>query len=212
MCPRKSSSSHLPRFPPTRKIHVTVTQDPHAPPPIVVLDDRRDHRQDLFRRPEQVPGRRIGRAATPRDRPRHLPFPHRRGPAQRQPRPHRRKIARSCAQRSRSFRRTRVVITHGTDTMTETARVTGQCPLTRRSCSPDPCHRLAFRKAMPPSISAWPSPRRRSPPPGVYIAMSGQVFRADKVRKDHARWDARVAGRVEPKTPLPGRRPSTPAP
>jgi L-asparaginase len=29
-------------------------------------------------------------------------------------------------------------------------------------------------------------------PPGVYIAMSGQVFRADKVRKDHA------AGRFVP--------------
>jgi L-asparaginase len=87
---------------------------------------------------------------------------------------------------------TRVIITHGTDTMTETARVlagvrdktivfTGSLSPARFSES-DATFNLgmAFATAQ---LAA----------PGVYIAMSGQVFRADKVRKDHA------AGRFVPK-------------
>ena len=72
-------------------------------------------------------------------------------------------------------------------------------------------HRLlAIGRVSSPSCLPGPSPRRVSrksdatfnlgmafataqvAPPGVYIAMSGQVFRADKVRKDHA------AGRFVP--------------
>ena len=86
---------------------------------------------------------------------------------------------------------TRVVITHGTDTMTETARVlasvrdktivfTGSLSPARFSESDASFNLgLAFATA-------------QVAPPGVYIAMSGQVFRADKVRKDHA------AGRFVP--------------
>jgi L-asparaginase len=79
---------------------------------------------------------------------------------------------------------TRVVITHGTDTMTETARVlasirdktivfTGSLSPARFSES-DATFNLGMAFATV-QIAA----------PGVYIAMSGQVFRADKVRKDH---------------------------
>jgi L-asparaginase len=88
---------------------------------------------------------------------------------------------------------TRVVITHGTDTMTETARVlasirdktivfTGSLSPARFSES-DATFNLgmAFATAQ---VAA----------PGVYIAMSGQVFRADRVRKD------RAAGRFVPIT------------
>jgi L-asparaginase len=86
---------------------------------------------------------------------------------------------------------TRVVITHGTDTMTETARVmasirdktivfTGSLSPARFSES-DATFNLGMAFATV-QVAA----------PGVYIAMSGQVFRADKVRKDH------TAGRFVP--------------
>jgi L-asparaginase len=86
---------------------------------------------------------------------------------------------------------TRVVITHGTDTMTETARVmasirdktivfTGSLSPARFSES-DATFNLGMAFATV-QVAA----------PGVYIAMSGQVFRPDKVRKDHA------AGRFVP--------------
>jgi L-asparaginase len=86
---------------------------------------------------------------------------------------------------------TRVIITHGTDTMTETARVlasvrdktivfTGSLAPARFSES-DATFNLGMAFAT-----------AQTAPPGVYIAMSGQVFRADKVRKDHA------AGRFVP--------------
>jgi L-asparaginase len=89
---------------------------------------------------------------------------------------------------------TRVVITHGTDTMTETARVmasirdktivfTGSLSPARFSES-DATFNLGMAFATV-QVAA----------PGVYIAMSGQVFRADKVRKDHA------AGRFVPLEP-----------
>jgi len=88
---------------------------------------------------------------------------------------------------------TRVVITHGTDTMTETARVlanirdktivfTGSLSPARFSES-DATFNLGMAFATV-QVAA----------PGVYIAMSGQVFRADRVRKDHA------AGRFVPIT------------
>ena len=88
---------------------------------------------------------------------------------------------------------TRVVITHGTDTMTETARVlagigdktivfTGALSPARFSES-DAAFNLGMAFATV-QVAA----------PGVYITMSGQVFRADQVRKD------REAGRFVPLT------------
>jgi len=88
---------------------------------------------------------------------------------------------------------TRVVITHGTDTMTETARAlagiqdktivfTGSLSPARFSES-DATFNLGMAFATV-QVAA----------PGLYIAMSGQVFRADRVRKDHA------AGRFVPIT------------
>jgi L-asparaginase len=79
---------------------------------------------------------------------------------------------------------TRVVITHGTDTMTETARIMAGIPdktiVFTGSLSParfsesDATFNLGMAFATVQIAAA-----------GVYIAMSGQVFRADKVRKDH---------------------------
>ena len=87
----------------------------------------------------------------------------------------------------------RVVITHGTDTMTETARVLASIRdktiVFTGSLSPalfsesDATFNLGLAFATV-QVAA----------PGVYITMSGQVFRADRVRKDHA------AGRFVPIT------------
>ncbi|MDB6087408.1 MAG: asparaginase [Gammaproteobacteria bacterium] len=89
------------------------------------------------------------------------------------------------------LKETRVVITHGTDTMTETARMvssvrdktivfTGALSPARFTES-DATFNLgmAFATAQ---VAA----------PGVYITMNGRVFRADEVRKD------RDAGRFVP--------------
>ena len=84
-----------------------------------------------------------------------------------------------------------IVITHGTDTMTETARVlagvrdktivfTGSLSPARFSES-DATFNLGMAFATV-----------QVAPPGVYIAMSGQVFQANRVRKD------RDAGRFVP--------------
>ena len=85
----------------------------------------------------------------------------------------------------------RVVITHGTDTMTETARVmAGICDKTivfTGSLSP-----ARFSESDATFNLGMAFATVQVAAPGVYIAMSGQVFRADKVRKDHA------AGRFVP--------------
>ena len=80
---------------------------------------------------------------------------------------------------------TRIVVTHGTDTMAETAKVLAAIPgktmvLTgalapARFAESD----AAFNLGM--AIAA-----AQVAPPGVYIAMSGQVFDGLRVRKDRA--------------------------
>jgi L-asparaginase len=86
---------------------------------------------------------------------------------------------------------TRVVITHGTDTMTETARVMAGIPdktiVFTGSLSP-----ARFSESDATFNLGMAFATVQVAAPGVYIAMSGQVFRADKVRKDHA------AGRFVP--------------
>jgi L-asparaginase len=79
---------------------------------------------------------------------------------------------------------TRLVITHGTDTMTETARVMAGIPdktiVFTGSLSP-----ARFSESDATFNLGMAFATVQIAPPGVYIAMSGQVFRADKVRKDH---------------------------
>jgi L-asparaginase len=80
---------------------------------------------------------------------------------------------------------TRVVVTHGTDTMTKTARVlraiTGKTIVLTGALSPA---RFANTDAAFNVGMAFGAVQ--SLPPGVYIAMNGQVFDAAKVRKDRA--------------------------
>jgi L-asparaginase len=78
---------------------------------------------------------------------------------------------------------TRVVITHGTDTMTDSASVLAAVPgktivLTgalspARFAESDATFNLGMAFAAVQAL-----------PPGVYVAMNGRVFRGDEVRKD----------------------------
>ncbi len=83
----------------------------------------------------------------------------------------------------------RVVITHGTDTMTDSAQVlkaiAGKTIVFTGALSPA---RFAESDAMFNLGMAFAAVQTL--PPGVYVAMSGQVFRGDEVRKDreHARF------------------------
>ena len=80
----------------------------------------------------------------------------------------------------------RVVITHGTDTMTDTAAVlrqlTDRCIVLTGALAPA---RFAESDAMFNVGMAFGAVQ--SLPPGVYIVMNGQVFASDEVVKDRAR-------------------------
>ena len=80
---------------------------------------------------------------------------------------------------------TRIVITHGTDTMAGTAKalagVTGKTVVLTGALSPA---RFAETDAQFNLGMAFAA--AQVAPPGVYIAMSGQVFDGLKVRKDRA--------------------------
>ena len=78
---------------------------------------------------------------------------------------------------------TRVVITHGTDTMTETAKalagIAGKTMVLTGALSP-----ARFAETDAPFNLGMAFAAVQVAPPGVYIAMSGQVFDGLKVRKD----------------------------
>jgi L-asparaginase len=89
-------------------------------------------------------------------------------------------IARRAAEASES----RIVITHGTDTMTETARVLaaevpGKTIVLTGALSP-----ARFAETDAGFNLGMAFATAQVAPPGVYIAMSGQVFDGLKVRKD----------------------------
>ncbi|PLK27471.1 asparaginase domain-containing protein [Novosphingobium sp. TH158] len=78
----------------------------------------------------------------------------------------------------------RVVITHGTDTMTETAKVIasevpGKTVVLTGALSP-----ARFAETDAPFNLGMAFATAQTAPPGVWIAMSGQVFDGLKVRKD----------------------------
>ena len=79
----------------------------------------------------------------------------------------------------------RVVITHGTDTMTDTAKalagITGKTIVLTGALSP-----ARFAETDAPFNLGMAFAAAQVAPPGVYIAMSGQVFDGLKVRKDRA--------------------------
>ncbi len=80
---------------------------------------------------------------------------------------------------------TRIVITHGTDTMTDTAKalagIPGKTIVLTGALSPARFAETDARFNLGMAFAA-----AQVVPPGVYIAMSGQVFDGLKVRKDRA--------------------------
>ena len=79
----------------------------------------------------------------------------------------------------------RVVITHGTDTMTDTAKALAHIPgktiVLTGALSP-----ARFAETDAPFNLGMAFATAQVAPPGVYIAMSGQVFDGLKVKKDRA--------------------------
>ncbi len=85
---------------------------------------------------------------------------------------------------ARAAPESRIVITHGTDTMTETAKVLaaevpGKTVVLTGALSP-----ARFAETDAPFNLGMAFAAVQTAPPGVWIAMSGQVFDALKVRKD----------------------------
>jgi len=81
---------------------------------------------------------------------------------------------------------THIVVTHGTDTMTDTARVLadevpGKTIVLTGALSP-----ARFAETDAPFNLGMAFATAQVAPPGVWIAMSGQVFDGLKVRKDRA--------------------------
>ena len=79
----------------------------------------------------------------------------------------------------------RIVITHGTDTMTDTAKalanIPGKTMVLTGALSP-----ARFAETDAPFNLGMAFAAAQTAPPGVYIAMSGEVFDGLKVRKDRA--------------------------
>ena len=92
----------------------------------------------------------------------------------------------AIARAARAAPETRIVITHGTDTMTETAKVLaaevpGKTMVLAGARSP-----ARFAETDAPFNLGMAMAAAQTCPPGVWIAMSGEVFDGLKVRKDRA--------------------------
>jgi L-asparaginase len=91
----------------------------------------------------------------------------------------------AIVERARQAPERRIVITHGTDTMTETAKVLASIPgktmVLTGALSP-----ARFAETDAPFNLGMAFAAAQTAPPGVWIAMSGQVFDGLKVRKDRA--------------------------
>jgi L-asparaginase len=90
------------------------------------------------------------------------------------------------ASTAREAPETQIVVTHGTDTMTETARVLaaevpGKTIVLTGALSP-----ARFAETDAPFNLGMAFAAAQVAAPGVWIAMSGQVFDGQKVRKDRA--------------------------
>ena len=80
----------------------------------------------------------------------------------------------------------RIVVTHGTDTMTETARVLAAAVPGKTICLTGALSPARFAETDAPFNLGMAFACVQTAPPGVWIAMSGQVFDGLKVRKDRA--------------------------
>jgi L-asparaginase len=89
----------------------------------------------------------------------------------------------ALAERVEGCANTRIVITHGTDTMTETAarlaRIAGKTMVLVGALAP-----ARFAESDATFNLGMAFATAQVAPPGVYITMNGSVFRGDKVVKD----------------------------
>ena len=90
------------------------------------------------------------------------------------------------ASAAREAPETRIVITHGTDTMTDTAKVLADQVSGKTICLTGALSPARFAQTDANFNLGMAFATVQSAPPGVWIAMSGQVFDALKVRKDRA--------------------------
>ncbi|MBX9728938.1 MAG: asparaginase [Sphingopyxis sp.] len=90
------------------------------------------------------------------------------------------------ARRSVDAPETRIVITHGTDTMTETAKVLAQAVPGKTIVLTGALSPARFAETDAPFNLGMAVATAQVAPPGVWIVMSGEVFDGLKVRKDRA--------------------------
>jgi L-asparaginase len=95
----------------------------------------------------------------------------------------RRSVLEACRRASEE----RIVITHGTDTMAETARLIGPAALAKTIVLTGAMvpYQIQGSDALFNFGTAFMA--AQTLPPGVYIAMNGRVFSWDRVRKDRSR-------------------------
>jgi L-asparaginase len=89
-------------------------------------------------------------------------------------------IARNCAQCTES----RIVVTHGTDTMVETARAIADAVKDKTVVVTGAMIPYAFGSSDGLFNLGSALSFAQTLPPGVYVAMNGQAFEWDKVRKN----------------------------
>jgi len=82
---------------------------------------------------------------------------------------------------------TRIVVTHGSDTMTQSALALGEAAAGKTVVFTGAMAPARFAETDAPFNLGMAFAAAQVAPPGVYIAMSGTVFRADRARKDRAR-------------------------
>lgn len=90
------------------------------------------------------------------------------------------------ADTARAAPESRIVVTHGTDTMTDTARVLAAEVPGKTVCLTGALSPARFAETDAPFNLGMALATVQTAPPGVYIAMSGEVFDGLKVRKDRA--------------------------
>ena len=92
----------------------------------------------------------------------------------------------AVASAAREAGESRIVITHGTDTMTETARVLAQQVPGKTICLTGALSPARFAETDANFNLGMAFATVQTAAPGVWIAMSGQVFDGLKVKKDRA--------------------------
>lgn len=88
------------------------------------------------------------------------------------------------ADAAREAPETRIIVTHGTDTMTETAKVLAAKVPGKTLCLTGALTPARFAETDAPFNLGMAFATAQIAPPGVWIAMSGQVFDGLKVKKD----------------------------